>query len=265
MRALYQTRFGMMLINELDAYVGRSLMTYGDFSRGESQLFEDLIRPGMTVCDVGANIGAHTLHFARLVGPNGTVHAFEPQRLVFQMLCANMAINNIDNVFCHQEGIGDHEDVAYLGCMDLNQENNFGGVALEQLITPGGEPTRIRRLIEPCHFIKIDVEGMEREALLGAAEIIRAYHPILYVENDRADKSAALIEAIESLGYIPYWHVTTLFSEDNIKGVTENIFGGAASFNMVCMHKDTKHVGHNLDRAVCDHEQYVREKHGLSL
>ncbi|TFG83046.1 MAG: FkbM family methyltransferase, partial [Chromatiales bacterium] len=50
--------------------------------------------------DIGANIGTHTLALARLVGQQGLVFAFEPQRIVFQTLCANMALNSLDNVHC---------------------------------------------------------------------------------------------------------------------------------------------------------------------
>lgn len=90
-------RDGVMLFNPLDSFVGRSLDLYGEFSRGEAAVFDQIVAPGDTVLDVGANIGAHTLWMARRVGPAGSVIAFEPQRAVFQTLCANMALNGMTN------------------------------------------------------------------------------------------------------------------------------------------------------------------------
>src|SRR3954467_11045049 len=92
---LKSCRHGKMLYNVNDMYVGRSLDLYGEFSQGEVELFAKIVRSGDVVLDVGANIGAHTLFFAQSTAPLGGVIAFEPQRLVFQTLCANMAINSI--------------------------------------------------------------------------------------------------------------------------------------------------------------------------
>lgn len=95
---LKQCRHGMMLYNLNDIYIGRSLDLYGEFSEGEIRVFQQLVKPGQTILEVGANIGAHTVWLAQAVGPTGVVMAFEPQRIVHQTLCANLALNNIFNV-----------------------------------------------------------------------------------------------------------------------------------------------------------------------
>ena len=66
-----QTRHGLMAYNINDIYLGRSLDCYGEFSRGETLLFAQLVGPQSLVLDIGANIGAHTLFFAEAVGPRG--------------------------------------------------------------------------------------------------------------------------------------------------------------------------------------------------
>ena len=99
-------RHGTMLYNVNDAYVGKSFELYGEFSQGETELFGQILEPGNIVLEVGANIGAHTLFLAKAVGPQGAVLAFEPQRVVFQTLCANMALNSITNVRCQQAALG---------------------------------------------------------------------------------------------------------------------------------------------------------------
>jgi hypothetical protein len=87
-------RYGTLLYNINDRYIGQALDLYGEYSEGEVVLFRRIVRPGDIVLDVGANLGAHTIFFSTAVGPRGAVLAFEPQRLVFQALCANMALNS---------------------------------------------------------------------------------------------------------------------------------------------------------------------------
>ena len=75
---LRDCRYGRMLYNVNDVYIGRSLDQYGEYCEGEVELFRQVIREGDVVFDAGANIGAHTVFFARATGPRGIVFAFEP-------------------------------------------------------------------------------------------------------------------------------------------------------------------------------------------
>jgi FkbM family methyltransferase len=250
-----------MLINDKDRYVGRSLEAYGEFSRGEVNFFAHVIKPGMVVCDVGANIGAHTIHFGRLVGPTGRVAAFEPQRLLFQMLCANVALANLNNVFCYQLAVGKQQENIKIGEADPEAEMNFGGIDLRSLQSVGGEePLEIVPLQFPCHVMKVDVEGMECEVLEGAADMIRLYRPLLFVENDRVDRSEELIRLVRRLGYTPRWFLTPLYFEDSWSGKKENIWGQqAVSANMVCCPDSDMFV--NLDEATqANYIEYQKEK-----
>jgi hypothetical protein len=61
---------------------------------------------------------------------------------------------------------------------------------------------------------------------------------MLYVENDRAEKSAALIEQIMGLDYRLYWHLPRLFNSRNYFGETENVFGNLVSVNMLCIPRE---------------------------
>ena len=201
---LKATRHGLMLYHSKDAYVGRSLDLYGEFSEGEVGLFRQLLRPGTVVLDVGANIGAHTLYFAQAVGRGGVVVAYEPQRVIHQMLCANLALNGIVNVRTLLAGAGRERGLAQVPLLDYTAANNFGGVSLGA--GEASEPVDIIPVdalgLARCGLIKIDVEGMEGEVLAGAASTIARHRPVLYVENDRREKSAALIAQI-SLDGLP--------------------------------------------------------------
>lgn len=233
---LKHTRHGLMLYNINDRFVGRSLDIYGEFSEAEIELFNQTVRPGATVVDAGANIGAHTLFFARTVGETGLVLAFEPQRVVFQMLCANMALNDIRNVHCFQMALGSKAGQANIPVPDYEAEGNFGGFSLNQ--EPGnGEEVRVMTLdaidFPRLDFVKIDVEGLEAEVIRGSVQNITRHKPLLYVENDRRERSPELIGLIRSLGYDLYWHLPPLFNPNNFFGQEDNVFGHLRSGNVL--------------------------------
>ena len=177
-----ECRDGTMIYNVNDIYIGRSLDQYGEWSKGDMDLFRQILRPGMSGVEIGANIGAHTVPIAQLVWPGGFVLAFEPQRIVFQTLCGNLALNHIINVDARQMAVGAAAGTLLVPVLDFAKENNFGGLPLgaHQM----GEPVSVITLdslnLVRCDFIKIDVEGMEQAVLEGAADTITRYQPVLY-------------------------------------------------------------------------------------
>jgi len=233
---LVQTRYGPMLYNRFDQYVGGSLAAYGEFSEGEAAMFSQLVGNGNIVVEAGANIGAHTVHLANLVGEQGAVYAFEPQRVVFQTLCANLALNQLVNVTARQQGLGRNTSEMVLLNVDPRVENNFGGLSLLQ--NGQGEKVDIVTIdslaLPRCDLIKVDVEGMEEEVVAGAFNTIAKFRPTLYLENDRAEKSASLIRFLQSLNYRIWWHLSPLFNPNNFAKNSTNIFGGIVSINILC-------------------------------
>jgi len=238
----------MMLYNVHDTYIGQSLDQYGEFSEGEIDLFQQFIKPGQVVLDVGANIGTHTVWLAQAVGPTGMVLAFEPQRIVYQTLCANLALNSTTNVHCFLAAVGKAAGQIVSPPLDYSQANNFGGLGLGGY--SHGETVPLLTIdslrLPTCHFLKIDVEGMEQDVLEGAVQPIAALAPVLYVENDRKEKSASLVRFIDSLGYDMYWHTPPLFNPNNFSGNSMNAFGQIVSLNMLCVPKKVPHQVNGL-------------------
>ena len=232
-----QCRHGYMIYNKHDQYVGYSFLHYGEFSQKEVELFEQIIFPGMVVLDIGANIGAHTLFFAEKLKGTGVVFAFEPQRIVFQTLCGNVALNSIVNTHCFHAAIGAEIGNTMIPLMDYHKEANYGGLSMGNVAQ--GESVQVLTIdglgLPKCDFMKIDVEGMEREVLLGSAQTIKKHRPIIYAENDRAEKSAALISLLLEFGYKLYWHLPRLYNPDNYFKNPNNIFGNIVSVNMFCV------------------------------
>lgn len=234
-------RHGQMLYNMHDLYIGRSLDLYGEYSEDEVELFRQIVHPGQAVVEVGANIGAHTLFLAQHVGPQGVVLAFEPQRMIFQVLCANMALNSIPNVFCSHAAVGARRGTVKVPSLDYTLPANYGGLSLGEdqfgedvaLVTLDGEN------LPRCDFLKIDVEGMEKDVIEGASKMIERHKPIMYVENN--DRSADLIRRIDSLGYAMYWHNASYFKAGNFFSNPNNVFPNCASRNMFCVHRGVRH------------------------
>jgi len=237
-------RHGWMLYHGADQYIGRGLNKYGEFSESEVLLFGLLLRPGDLVVEAGANIGAHTLAMAKMVGEKGLIYAFEPQRLVYQVMVANVAINSLSNVMAMQAGLGKSEGTINVPVLDPAMEHNFGGVSISQ--HEAGEQVPVRMIdslsLDRCRLIKADVEGMECDVLEGARDTIMRLRPILYVENDREENSHRLIALIQSYGYRLWWHLPPLYNPDNFRGDKENLFGNILSVNMLCLPQEGEHV-----------------------
>jgi FkbM family methyltransferase len=238
---LAQGRGGYYLYNTNDALIGLAIKKYGEYSALEAQFLEQLYGPGDIVIEAGANIGAHTVGIAKRVGVGGLVVAFEAQRIIFQSLCANIAINSLENVECNWAAVGAAPGTIVAPELDFNQSYNFGAVSIGK----GEHGSRI-----PCvplddylwlprlKLVKIDIEGMEAEAIEGARRLIGKFRPFLYVENDRPASSEALMRLISSLDYRMYWHAPAFFNPDNFYAERENLFADMASWNMVCVPRE---------------------------
>ena len=230
-------RDGLMLYNSSDTYIGRSLDLYGEYSYGEADLFARLLRAGMVAIDVGANIGCYTVTMARLVGPQGAVIAFELHRIVYQNLCANIALHALANLHAINIAAGSGAGTAALPAIDYAATGNFGGIALTD--AADGEAVQIAALdtlpLEQCHLIKIDVEGMEFDVLQGGEKTIAKHRPALYIENDRAENSPRLIAHLLAADYRLFWHRPPLYNPDNCFANDTNEFSNLLSQNMFCL------------------------------
>lgn len=243
-----------MIYNNRDIWVGRSIEKYGEFSESEVQVFRDAIKPGSVVLDIGANIGSHTIAFSRIVGPTGCVFSYEPERCNFNTLAGNVALNNLLNVYVFQKAISSSSGFIAVPELDQEKTSNWGGLSLgdEDYSNTPNYPVPLITLDEQnflrVDFIKMDIEGMEKLALEGGKEMISNFKPILYVENDRAEKSETLVEFLKSIDYKIYTHLAPLYNPNNFYNDNENVFasqnaeGGIVqivSGNLFCHHEDT--------------------------
>jgi FkbM family methyltransferase len=240
--AVKRCRHGIFAYNTNDLYISRSMDMYGEWCESEVALLLQVLKPGDVVLDVGANIGTHTVALATQVTATGSVYAVEPQRLTFQLLCANVALNALTNVVCLNAAVGETEGTTRIPTLDPLVENNFGGLPAQG--HDSGEEVKVIRLddlsLPRCNLIKIDVEGMETGVLAGARRTIREFRPVLFVENNSQERSAAVLKSLDELGYSCWWHVASYFNPDNFFHHPHKLFGEYWEANVICFPKEAR-------------------------
>ena len=236
-------RHGVMVYSIKDIYAGRSLETYGEYCEIAGELYRQILTPGQIVVEAGANIGCDTLRFARAVGPKGQVHAFEPQRRIFHMLAANVALNDLTNVHCQPGALGQADGKITVPPLDYGLPANFGEIAL----TADGEPgervalNRIDSLgLARCDLLRVSVNGMEHEVLMGAEATIRRDEPLILVDGSKREAAPALIRFLLERGYRLFWHLPRLFNPNNHFRAATNLFGNAARIDILCLPSDDR-------------------------
>lgn len=210
-------RHGRFLIPPADEYVGQAIERYGEYSQIELDLLLQFVVEGQTrVVVAGANFGALVPALARKAAE---VVAFEPQRTMFQLLCANVVLNDLQNVRCYWGALGRRPGMLTVPVLDPFARNNFGGLELESVQGVGGDAVPIYPLDAApgvdCGLLTVDVEGMEGDVLAGAEQTVQRCRPIVFFEADRKLKRGEPIAWLRKRGYDLYWYRTPLYSPDN--------------------------------------------------
>lgn len=227
-------RWGKCHFFEQDEYIGRSIFHYGEYNPDETEFILGLaakVGKDKLVLDIGANIGviAQALAYAGF-----TVEAFEPQPEVFELLTANFKGK------AHNVALGEARGKTIMPKLIYSERFNFGGVSCETTSrSRGGIEIPVEKIddykFDNVGLMKIDVEGFEERVLRGAVETINRCSPILYLEDDREQKSASLHAFLQELGYRWEPHHPPLFRPKNFFGKAENIWPkNYISKNIVC-------------------------------
>jgi FkbM family methyltransferase len=141
----------------------------------ETELVQKEVKKGYTVIDIGANIGYYTLLFAKLVGKEGKVYAFEPEPNNLHLLKKNIEINNYQNVIIEQKAVSD--TTKNVNLFTAKQGIGEHRINFSWFGNNGIEVKAIKLddyINEKIDFIKIDIEGAEYNALLGMKKILES-------------------------------------------------------------------------------------------
>jgi FkbM family methyltransferase len=191
-----------------DDWIGRSIYFFGDFDPKVSWVLRRLLRPGDTAIDIGANLGLVSFIAARLVGPAGAVHAFEPQPDLAALMrrtaddtgLAHICINAV--ALSHQRGrlrMTVPPDNA--GAARLNAAADVRGRHVEVPVETLDNAWHGSR---PVRLMKLDVEGHEESVLRGATRLLQEIPPevILFESHDRrAAQERPVVQILARAGY----------------------------------------------------------------
>jgi FkbM family methyltransferase len=240
MNKTIDTRYGVMEYLDGDSVVSQSLALYGEWAQAELDLLQNIIRPGDVVLDVGAFLGTHTLAFAKMVGPSGAVHSFEPRANIRKILASNVQRNELAQVKIEGCALGDSAGVLNIQAIDTNDAKNFGGLAIEEAIESDGAQTELILLKTLDSFgfarldlLKIDAEGMEAKVLGGATDALDRLQPVVFAECNDLQNGCRTLHALHELDYHVYGFISKAFDSNNFRGEANNIFGSAAEVSLL--------------------------------
>ncbi|WP_176040451.1 FkbM family methyltransferase [Burkholderia stabilis] len=168
----------------------------------------DQLPDGAIAVDGGANAGLVCVPIAhRLRERGGRVYAFEPQRTLFHALGGTIALNQLDNLHLLNMGLASANGTMKVPDIDYGQDADFGTVSLVDTQSAGGTPTPVVRLdslgLPRLDFLKLDIEGMEIDALRGARRLIETHLPWCWIEYWKVGE-APIIETFAGLDYTFY-------------------------------------------------------------
>jgi FkbM family methyltransferase len=217
------TNHGSMLVNRHDyrlveggGYgVGFQLLNTSAFDPEEVDFALQLLRgrrrhfgDGVVAIDCGANVGVHTIEWAKEMFGWGSVTAFEAQERIFYALAGNITLNNCFNARAVWAAIGRQRGSIFVPTPDYFVPSSFGSLEIQQRantefigqpIDYAGDDMQVTPmtaiddlLLDRLDFIKIDIEGMEMDALMGAEASIARFKPQLLIEKIKSDESAIL-------------------------------------------------------------------------
>ena len=216
-----QTQFGNFLVNELDL-IGNCILNTGTWEPHLHEFYSQILKSDDICIDAGANLGFHTMQFGKL---SKKVYAFEPQPMIYNQLCANILFNDLDNVIIpYRLAIGDKKDIKQM--WDIKNEEwknmgdgayNWGGRGIEHKdATFTSDEVREHDTVDVidldsfniphCELFKIDIQGYEWYAFLGAKELIIKNKPVILLESnpDRSELDKQVLNFLQELGYENY-------------------------------------------------------------
>jgi FkbM family methyltransferase len=198
-----------------------SIFLLGGFELATLRLYETILRPGDVVLDIGANIGAHTLPFAKLVGKDGRVYAFEPTQYAFEKLKRNVRANpaissriELVHAMLVRES-SKHIASEIYSSWPLHKEQGLHEQHRGKLMSTADAAVITldefvqRRGINRIDFVKLDVDGNEADVLGGAVSTLRRFRPRILMEWAPylyGDESAGLGQVLSdfiNFGYCP--------------------------------------------------------------
>ena len=203
----------IMELSLTDPGIARTLWLVGDRERDQHYLLQQLVTPGNTVLDLGANVGYYVLLEASLLKGQGQIIAIEPHPDNIAQLKANVSLNNLPNVTIQHAAVAAQDGSATLHVSRLSNVHsllpNPSYAAGQALTVPAVSLATLQEQHGPIDLIRMDIEGYEQELLDSLValnkEAATPFSPRLLFEvhGKRYDRSrfTATLEHLHQLGY----------------------------------------------------------------
>jgi FkbM family methyltransferase len=190
-----RTKDHLFLVLEKDTFINECLEKYGHWEKPTMDICRSYLKSDSYVIEVGAHIGSHTVILSDIC-KDGVVYSFELQKLIFQLLNANLLLNTCKNVYTYMEAASDENKIESIGEIDYQNMTKFnsGLGSLNAVRQYQGYPINIISLdnkfseIKKLDLIKIDAEGHEVPILKGAKKLIKKFKPLILTEFDVNNK-----------------------------------------------------------------------------
>ncbi|MCC3587170.1 FkbM family methyltransferase [Microcoleus sp. PH2017_30_WIL_O_A] len=177
------------------------LMAEGDWFEKEMELWRNWIKPGMTVIDVGANVGVYTFSAAQRVGSTGCVLAVEPFSGCVRCLQETCKINQLNMVKVCEGAASDRNGTAQLTVYTASELNEIVTDDVAQTMPSGSfedvscftlDSLVEQEKLSKVDFLKMDAEGHELAVLAGSNKILSEFFPVILYENIAGSKGSNL-------------------------------------------------------------------------
>jgi FkbM family methyltransferase len=216
------TREGIAYDLDLSEGIDFAIYLGNIYERNTKAALRKLVSPSSLVLDIGANIGAHTLHLANLVGPGGRVIAFEPTDFAFRKLRRNLELNpqlasRVTACHCFLTDIdGARVPSALYSSWPLKQHEGLHAKHLgHEMKTESAQARSLDAVLaeladRKVEVVKLDVDGFECDVLRGATRLLRDVRPIFvmelspYVLEEHGTSLEQLLSYFVPNGYVFY-------------------------------------------------------------
>ena len=162
-----------MLLDLYDKGISRTLLLFGKRELEHKKMLENIIKPEMTVLDIGANIGYYSLMMLELIGNKGKLIAVEPSPSNIEILRKNLLLNKYNDIEVHNAAISDENGTKKFFLSEMSNLNTLNYTEKKSLNLTG-ETINVKTLTVPqimegrnLDLIRMDVEGHEVEVLNG--------------------------------------------------------------------------------------------------
>lgn len=244
------TRNGVTYDLDLSQGIDLAIFLGNMFERGTQNALRKWVKPSSLVLDIGANIGAHSLPLARLVGPSGRVLSFEPTDYAYRKLRRNLDLNpglaarvTTFHCFLAEKDDGPAPESVYsswplTGNEDLHAKhqgqamptNTARALSIDRVLADMGNPI--------VQLVKLDVDGFETDVLRGATLLLRDSRPVFlmelspYVLDERGSSLEELLACFAPHNY-RFYHERSEWLLPLAPDELRRLVGDGASINVI--------------------------------